>query len=85
MGFASEFTQLVFRNGDSATRIISPLMPMFAIIVTFAQKHDKQASMGTPISIMLPYALFLLISWTLLIVLGCFLDIAIGPGAVIHL
>ena len=85
MGFTPEFTQLVFRVGDSATNIISPLMPFFAIIVTFAQKYDKHAGMETLISIMLPHSLCLLISWMLLMMLWYFSDIPIGPGAVIHL
>lgn len=85
MGFSPEFTQLSFRVGDSATNIISPLMPFFAIIITFAQKYDKKAGMGTLISLMLPYSLFLLVSWMLMLLAWYLFGLPIGPGTPIHL
>src|SRR5699024_2160826 len=42
LGISPEITQVAYRIGDSATNIISPLMPFFPLIVAFAQKYGKQ-------------------------------------------
>lgn len=80
-GITPEFTQLAYRIGDSSTNIISPLMTYFAVIITFAQKYDEDAGMGTLISTMLPYSLAFLSSWTLMLILWYFTGLPIGPGA----
>lgn len=80
LGFTPEFTQVIYRIGDSTTNIISPLMAYFAIIVAFAQKYDKDTGIGTLISTMLPYSIVFLISWTILILVWFFLKLPIGPG-----
>ncbi len=65
IGYSPEFTQLAYRIGDSSTNIISPLMSYFAIIIVFMQKYDKKASIGTLISVMLPYSIAFLIGWSI--------------------
>ncbi len=80
LGFTPEFTQVIYRIGDSTTNIISPLMAYFAIIVAFAQKYDKDTGIGTLISTMLPYSIVFLVSWTILILVWFFLKLPIGPG-----
>ncbi len=80
LGFTPEFTQVIYRIGDSTTNIISPLMAYFAIIVAFAQKYDKDTGIGTLISTMLPYSIVFLISWTALLLIWFFLKLPIGPG-----
>lgn len=85
LGYAPEFTQLAYRIGDSATNIISPLMPYFAIIIAFAEKYDHNIGIGTLISTMLPYAIALLITWSLLLVVWFLLQLPIGPGGTIFL
>ncbi|SHJ54701.1 aminobenzoyl-glutamate transport protein [Anaerobranca californiensis DSM 14826] len=85
LGYAPEFTQLAYRIGDSVTNIISPLMPYFAIIIAFAEKYDHNVGIGTLISTMLPYAIALLIAWTLMLVIWFLLLLPIGPGGSIFL
>jgi aminobenzoyl-glutamate transport protein len=34
--------------------------------VTFAQRYDKNAGVGTVVSLMLPYVVILLVLWTIL-------------------
>ncbi len=78
-------TQAAFRIGDSLTNLITPMMSYFALIVTFAQKYDERYGIGTIISTMLPYTIFLTIFWTLLMVLWVYLGIPLGPDGPIFI
>jgi len=80
LGLTPEFTQVIYRIGDSTTNIISPLMAYFAIVVAFAQKYDKDTGIGTLISTMLPYSMVFLGAWTVLLVVWYFLGLPLGPG-----
>lgn len=80
-GINPEFTQLAYRIGDSTTNIITPVMSYFAVIVTFAQKYDEEAGIGTLISSMLPYSVFFMLGWTVLLILWYVSGFPIGPGA----
>ncbi len=57
MGYSPETAQAAYRIGDSYSNILTPLLPYFPLVITFAQKYDKNAGLGTIISTMLPYAL----------------------------
>ena len=81
LGYAPELTQLVFRIGDSATNIITPLMPFFVMIVAYFQKYDKKTGIGSVLSTMLPYSIALLVGWILMLSLWFVLKLPIGPGA----
>ena len=65
LGYTPEVTQLVFRIGDSASNIITPLMVYFPLIVAFGQRFEKNLKIGTLIATMLPYSLAFLMSWSL--------------------
>ncbi len=81
MGYSPEVSQVVFRIGDSVTNIISPMMSFFALIIAFFQKYDKNAGIGTIISVMFPYSVLFLITWTLLLFVWIVFDIPLGPGS----
>jgi len=81
LGYSPEFTQLVYRIGDSVTNIIAPMMSYFALIVAFFQRYDKEAGIGTIISTMLPFSILFLVSWTILLAIWLLLGFPIGPGA----
>ncbi|MCS5421622.1 AbgT family transporter [Psychrilyobacter piezotolerans] len=85
VGYTPEFTQLAYRIGDSTTNIISPLMSYFAMIIVFMQKYDKKGSMGTLISIMLPFSMAFLIGWSILLIVWMMLGLPIGPGIGIYM
>jgi aminobenzoyl-glutamate transport protein len=57
-----------YRIGDAPTNSITPLNAYFALVVGFAQNYDKNAGVGTIVALMLPYALWVAIIWTLLFV-----------------
>ena len=54
-----------YRVGDSPINSITPLNAYFALIVTFAQKYEKGAGVGTVVALMLPYVLILMVLWTI--------------------
>ena len=83
--FTPEFTQVVYRIGDSATNIISPMMAYFALIVAFVARYDKKAGIGTVVATMLPYTLAFLVVWIVLLVIWMVTGQPVGPGAPIYL
>jgi len=85
IGYDPTFVQLAYRIGASVTNIITPLLPYFALILVFAQKYEKKASIGTIISLMLPYSLIALLVWSLFLVIWYFTGLPIGLGGSIYL
>ncbi|CDQ41685.1 MULTISPECIES: AbgT family transporter [Virgibacillus] len=81
LGYSPELTQMAYRIADSSTNIISPLMTYFAIIIAFAQKYDKKMGIGTLVSTMIPYSMFFLVGWTIMLIVWMLLGIELGPGA----
>jgi aminobenzoyl-glutamate transport protein len=55
-----------YRVADSPMNAITPLNAYFAFVVTVAQKYDKNAGVGTIVSLMLPYVVWMTVLWTLL-------------------
>lgn len=80
LGYHPAFTQAAYRIADSSTNIVTPLMPYMVIILSFMQKYDKKAGMGTFIALMLPYSITFLLSWIILILVFYFFNIPFGPG-----
>ena len=54
-----------YRVGDSPINAITPMNAYFVLIVTFAQKYQKDAGVGTVVALMLPYVLVLMVVWTI--------------------
>ncbi|GLO65167.1 AbgT family transporter [Oceanobacillus kimchii] len=80
LGYSPELTQMAYRIADSSTNIISPLMTYFAIIIAFAQKYDKKMGIGTLISTMLPYSIFFLVGWSIMLIIWMLLGLPLGPN-----
>lgn len=66
LGVDPEAVLAAYRVGDSPINAITPLNAYFALVVGFAQKYDKNAGVGTVVSLMLPYVVIMLVLWTLL-------------------
>ena len=77
-------TQVAYRIGDSSTNIITPLMSYFAMIVVFMQKYDEDSGLGTLTSMMLPYSMFFLLGWTILMIVWYLIGLPVGPEAPLH-
>lgn len=78
LGYSPELCQLAYRIGDSSTNIITPMMTYFAVILTFAQRYDKKASIGTITATMIPYSIVFLMGWTLMLIVWLTLGLPIG-------
>jgi aminobenzoyl-glutamate transport protein len=85
LGFTPELVQGVYRIGDSATNMISPMMSFFALILAFFQKYDAKAGIGTVIATMLPYTIAFTLGWMLLLVVWLLAGWPLGPGAGLYL
>ena len=68
LGISPELTQAAYRVGDSVTNITTPLMPYFPLVVVFCQRYVKKAGIGTVLSLMIPYTVTLLITWTVFLI-----------------
>jgi len=80
LGVAPEAVLAAYRVGDSPPNVVTPLMPYFALIVTFAQRYDKDAGVGTVIAMMLPYGVAVSVVWILLFLVWELLGLPYGPG-----
>ena len=78
VGLSPELTQAAYRVGDSTTNIVTPLMPYFPLVVAFCQRWVKNTGIGTVTSLMLPYSITLLVTWSLALGLYWALGIPLG-------
>lgn len=85
LGISPDLAVAAYRVGDSPINVATPLMPYFALIVIFAERYRRKIGVGSVISLMLPYAVALLVVWTVLLVVWYLLGIPLGPGGTIYL
>lgn len=81
LGISPDLTQAAYRVGDSVSNIITPLMPYFPLVVVFCQRYVKKTGIGTLVSVMLPYSVVFLISWTIFLLIYWYLGIPLGLQA----
>lgn len=81
LGISPELTQAAYRVGDSTTNIITPLMAYFPLIVVFAQRWVKKSGVGTLISLMLPYSVCFLVTWSTFLLIYWGLGLPLGVSA----
>lgn len=80
-GFSPAGVQLMYRIGDSATNVISPLMSYLGVIVIFGQKYKKDFGVGNLMTMMMPISMAFLIGWTIFAIIWALAGFPIGPGA----
>lgn len=85
LGIHPAFTQVIYRVGDSITNPITPMMPYLPLLLSYAQKYQKDIGIGTMIASLMPYSIGFGIFWTLLLLVWYFLGLPVGPGGPIHL
>ncbi|MEL7547158.1 MAG: AbgT family transporter [Pseudomonadota bacterium] len=81
LGVSPDGATAVYRVGDSATNIITPLMVYFPLILVFAQRWVGGFGIGSLTAIMIPYAIWLLIGGLGLMILFVMAGLPLGPGA----
>ena len=74
-----------YRVADSPLNVLTPLMVYLPFMVTVAQRYKKDAGIGTIIALMIPYALWMLVSWAVLYVAWFLLGIPWGPDAPVNI
>ena len=85
LNYSPAFVQLLYRIGDSVTNGISPLYPYFPLLLGWINKYDQRAGVGTVVTMLLPYAVFLLILWLMLVLAWYILGLPIGIGETIYM
>ena len=80
LGVSPEMATATYRVGDGATNIITPLMPYFALILTFCQRWNKEFGIGSLVATMIPYSIWLLLTGMVLVLLWIILGLPLGPG-----
>jgi aminobenzoyl-glutamate transport protein len=85
LGYSPAFVQLMYRVGDSITNSISPLYVYFPLLLGWVHQYDKRLGIGTVISMLVPYAVWLFIMWTALLFVWFAFNLPIGVGEFIYL
>jgi aminobenzoyl-glutamate transport protein len=85
LGVPAQTLIAAYRVGDSPINTLTPLMVYFPVIVTFAQRYQKKAGVGTIVALMIPYAAVILVAWLILLLLWFILGIPLGPGYPVRL
>jgi aminobenzoyl-glutamate transport protein len=80
MGISPEATQAAYRVGDSSTNMIAPLLSYVPLILVAMRRYVKDSTLGTLLSLMLPYSVTIALVWTVFLLLYVFLGIPLGPG-----
>jgi aminobenzoyl-glutamate transport protein len=81
LGVSPEATTAAYRVGDSATNIVTPLMVYFPLVLTFAQRWQRDFGLGSLTALMIPYSVGILIVGLLLTIGWVALELPLGPGA----
>ncbi|NLL37833.1 MAG: AbgT family transporter [Fretibacterium sp.] len=84
VGFSPALTQVAYRIGDSTTNIITPLSYYLPVIIGLLEQYKKESDpevgIGTVISMSMPYTIFYIIGFTLLLIVWYLLRLPLGPG-----
>jgi aminobenzoyl-glutamate transport protein len=66
LGVEPEAVLAAYRVGDSPMNAITPLNAYFALMVGFTQKYDRNSGVGTVVSLMIPYVMWMFLLWIVL-------------------
>ncbi|MEH0875430.1 p-aminobenzoyl-glutamate transporter [Pectobacterium cacticida] len=85
LGFHPAFAQIVFRVADSSVIPLAPVSPFLPLFLSFLQRYNKEAKLGTYYSLVIPYPIVFFTAWLLLLIVWYLLGLPIGPGVYPHL
>jgi aminobenzoyl-glutamate transport protein len=89
VGFSPALVQVAYRVGDSPTNIITPLSYYMPVVIGLLEQYKKDADtevgIGTVISLAMPYSIFYIIGFTLLLIVWYYSGLPLGPGAGLHI
>lgn len=78
-----EFSQIIFRAGDSVTNLITPAFSYFVIFIGFVEVYTKNKndfSIRNCYRVILPYFFVIGLVWLVLIICWYVIGLPIGPG-----
>ncbi|MEQ6960714.1 AbgT family transporter [Staphylococcus arlettae] len=85
VGFHPAFTQMLYRIGDSISNPITPMMPYLPLLLSYAQKYDKNMKLGSLLSSLMPYTIILSIVWPIFMIIWYLLGWPLGPGGPLNI
>jgi len=78
-GMTPEFTQIIFRCASSTTAVLTPLLAYFVAYIIYLQKYSKEeVTVGKIYSLVLPYSLFVSLTWIIVILGWYIIGIPVG-------
>ena len=80
LGFHPAFAQMIFRIADSAVLPLAPMSPFLPLFLSFLQRYQKDAQLGTYYVLIFPYPVVFFITWIALLLAWYALGLPIGPG-----
>jgi aminobenzoyl-glutamate transport protein len=80
LGYHPAFIQMAFRAGDGSLNTIGIVNPFLPLFLEGLGKYQKNAGIGTYLSLMLPYAVSFLVMWYLLFSFWYLMGWPSGPG-----
>lgn len=79
-----EFTQAIFRAGDSVTNGLTPLLVYFVVYIALIQKYNlaalKETSYIKSLKMIIPYTLAFTFVWLVILISWYYIGLPIGPG-----
>lgn len=78
-----QFTQFLFRAGDSMTKGITPLLAYFVIYLAYLNIYnteDEPITIRKALSFVTPYFIIISITWLALIIIMYVVGVPVGPG-----
>ena len=78
-----EFTQAIFRAGDSITNTITPLFPYFVVLIGMLRIYNKleeTLGIGYTYKLLLPYTIGIFAFWIVLLLCWYIINLPIGIG-----
>lgn len=79
-----EFTQAIFRAGDSVTNVITPFFPYFVVFIGMIQlynKNDEIVGIKEIYKLLLPYVIIIFCFWIILFISWYIINLPIGINA----
>ena len=85
LGYHPGVTQMAYRIGDAISNPICPTFAYFGMLLSLAQKYDKNAGIGTLMANMLPYTIAFFICMVAQFVIWFIFKILFGPSSPLFL
>ena len=81
-GLSPEFATVIFRAGECATYVLTPIMAYFVIYLAFMELYSsKEEGLIGNIKYLIPYSFYTAVVWLIVIILFFLIGLPLGIGA----